>query len=79
MVSIFSPIINIRNNKSNMSSQTNLMFLPGIGRHTLQALEFYEIKTFADFIRFNEEEIKLLLGKSGIKLWKLAKKLTKRN
>lgn len=59
-----------------MSTNTNLCFLPGIGRHTLKALEFYEIKTFADFIKFNESEIKLLLGKSGIKLWRLAKKLT---
>jgi len=52
------------------------MFLPGIGRHTLKALAFYEIKTFADFIKFNEDEIQTLLGKSGIKLWKFAKKLT---
>ena len=59
-----------------MSTQTSLMFLPGIGRHTLKALAFYEIKTFADFIKFNEDEIQTLLGKSGIKLWKFAKKLT---
>jgi len=53
--------------------------LPGIGRHTPRALAHYGVNTIGQFALFTENEIISLLGKSGKKLLKVAKQITRKN
>ena len=75
MVSLNSPIMNIDLTTKKMQAKLHLSFIPGLGRHTIKALAMYGIKTIGDFASFSQEEISELLGNSGIKYWKFAKKL----
>jgi len=53
----------------------SIQYIPGLGRHTTRALKLYGIKTVEQFSKFTENEINVLLGKSGIKFLKYAKEL----
>ncbi|MBT6143342.1 hypothetical protein HOH51_02400 [bacterium] len=58
-----------------MQAQLGLNFIPGLGRHTISALAMYGIQTIGDFAKFDQEEIAELLGNSGIKYWRFARKV----
>lgn len=75
MVSANSPIINIDLTNKHMPAKLNLSFIPGLGRHTIKALGLYGVKTIEDFAKFSQEEIQELLGNSGLKYWRFAKKV----
>lgn len=62
-------------NASALRPQHPLAYLPGIGRHTPRALALYGIQTIGQFARFTYNEAESLLGKSGYKLLKIAKKI----
>jgi len=59
----------------NMPAKLNISFIPGLGRHTIKALGLYGIKTIEDLAKFSQEEIQDLLGNSGLKYWRFAKKV----
>jgi len=74
-VSAHSPIIRTYLTPPNMQAQLSLNFLPGLGRHTVKALALYGVQTIGDFAKFSQDEIEDLLGRSGLKYWRFARKL----
>ena len=74
-MSAYSPIMITDLTNINMPAKLNISFIPGLGRHTIKALGLYGIKTIEDLAKFSQEEIQDLLGNSGIKYWKFAKKV----
>jgi nucleotidyltransferase/DNA polymerase involved in DNA repair len=74
-VSAYSPIIITDLTNKNMPAKLNISFIPGLGRHTIKALGLYGIKTIEDLAKFSQEEIQDLLGNSGLKYWRFAKKV----
>ena len=74
-MSAYSPIIKTSLTTPNMQAKLSLNFIPGLGRHTVKALAIYGIKTIGDFAKFSQEEIEDLLGRSGLKYWRFARKL----
>ncbi len=62
---------------SHFYASTELSELPGIGRRTPRALARYGMKTIGQFSRLTESEAGALLGRSGVRLLRLAQQLLK--
>jgi nucleotidyltransferase/DNA polymerase involved in DNA repair len=60
-----------------LNAYSPINMLPGIGRHTPQALRLYGINTIYQFSLFTDTEVRTLLGSSGLKLLRKAKNLAR--
>lgn len=58
-----------------MSKTSPIANLPGIGYYTPKALVKYGMDTIGKFAMLTEQEARLLLGGSGVKLLRIAKSI----